>query len=357
MPVTVYFIYLYFIIFFSANKRFDNIYFIHDIIESFKNSENGTLNIELRERLINEYDNYIIELNEKNSASDSEEKISEISTNSTQSSISDYKEQYIENSNKIINTKFGSDPGFNIFCISRKIGSIINTTELLINSKKCLAFVSSDDQCKSRWYGLYTDGIKKVPYQNLSKWFFYTPEKSKIYLNKLLECNITFGFIVDELKNLPKYTSINTEKSNNININKIPIKMVDNISLVEYMNIPSSKISTITKDDLININMILNYIDMPLTHIFLNYKFDTEKSKHFESGTKLVKMYNDWKIHYIPLITIEINEKLHDKLLNDDINSSRGFTNSININTENGNDKIYRKEYGSRHWRIYRKQN
>lgn len=266
----------------------------------------------------------------KTSTSDSEDKSSVVS--STTSDMSERSIGNFEADNKeIMNTTFMENRNFTVLDLGIKISGCFTRKELLTMAKKCLIYVILDKDELSRWYGYYPTGVKRVV-QNLDEWTYMLETKKIIRLGKFLHQNMIYGFAVKTMQDIP-----NLEKKLNI-----PLKSTDAEHSYTFLN---------EKEP-----FILRYDQqLPLTHMFAHYKFDYEGVKYLHCGSKLLEEYKDWRSHYRSRIDINRYEYLHNKLMNDNVTSSRSFTVTIDIGTDDDEKRLYRKEYGKGQWRIYRK--
>lgn len=315
---------------------------------------NSQLSDLFNNKLILEYDDYISHLEHKNSASDSEEKNGDTSDTSTNSMISTSSEKSLfeisedkvdADKIKILNSEFLSDVNFNIISLGKEIGSITTITDLLIKAKRCLVFVLQDDTDKCNWYAYYPNGIKQISLRNLNMYKYATPHHKKIKLGSLVMHYRPYGFIVENMNSISNISLLNNKQlqSGGERIKKFnPPDPVKQLKKVYKFN--SSEAYSIYKYD----------IDLPLTHIFIHYKFDTEKVPYCNTGKELIEEYKGWKFYFMSLIKEETDKEWYEKVHNDSIFSSKGFTMSVPIGSETSGHKIYRKEQTKERWRIYR---
>ena len=331
---------------------------ILEIKEDIKNNK-SKLTEDLRRKLINNYDEVISDIlmsDFKNSASDSGDESRTSSNTSTNSMKSEDSDKYYTKisqelssdiKTKLLDTTFLSDPNFNLHVLGRKMGTIMTIDDIVLEAKKCLILVLQDDSDSCSWYAYYPDGIKKTTIKNLNMYTYLIPQdkEREIKLGSLIMKYRPYGFVVATMKEIP---NLNILYRSALKTGDKKIKQVKTIKKKE-------KIISFNDRDAFS---IYKYgIDIPLTHIFLHYKFDTEKEPYYNTGKELVESYRSWKYYYMSLIKREMNEAWYEKVHNEDnIFSSKTFTVTIPIWTDADDKKIYRKEQSKERWRIYRKQ-
>lgn len=239
----------------------------------------------------------------------------------------------------IKDVRFLSDPEVTFTKLALRAGTAISVMELLGEVKKCLIFalhVRFDD---SGWYGYYSDGIRKVSVKDMNMLIYRINDKKLVKLGNLVQENMSLGFIkidlVEALKEYNEMVELNRE------IRRRHMKEKYNPESVAYF---------------LDEFPIFDYdINLPVTHIFMNFEFETGDDEYYTICTELITVYWSWLEHNRKIIN-ESDAEWHIKIHKDVPNSLEEFGKSIPAWTETGDAKIYKKRHETGKWRIYRKQ-
>jgi hypothetical protein len=153
--------------------------------------------------------------------------------------------------------------------------------------------VIRDPTHSSNWYSYNPDGFCKTSVKKLNEHTFHSFDNSNIKLGNLVSKYEDYDFMVGTMKDIPSLPIIQINQ------------LVSNVSEIDLHERKSDLSKTETNIETINAPVfdIFSYnTDTKLTHIFLHYKFNSEKISCCNTGTYLVDQYKGWKNHYKDMV-------------------------------------------------------